>query len=101
MPEAALITTTAELEQVAELLQRAEAVAVDTEFFWERTFYPILGLVQLATADGASRAEQADEDETWVGSARGRRSARPGLSACARAASRRWRQPARSWTSSR
>ena len=53
MPEAELITTTAELEQVAERLQRADAVAVDTEFFWERTFYPILGLVQLATADGA------------------------------------------------
>jgi len=24
---------------------------VDTEFFWERTFYPVLGLVQLATRD--------------------------------------------------
>ena len=53
MPDAELITTSAELEQVAKRLQEAAAVAVDTEFFWERTFYPILGLVQLATADGA------------------------------------------------
>jgi len=51
--EAELITTSAELEQVATRLLQAESVAVDTEFFWERTFYPILGLVQLATGDGA------------------------------------------------
>jgi len=53
VPEAELITTALELDRVAERLLRADAVAVDTEFFWERTFYPILGLVQLATADGA------------------------------------------------
>ena len=53
VPDAELITTAAELEQVAARLLRAESVAVDTEFFWERTFYPILGLVQLATGDGA------------------------------------------------
>jgi ribonuclease D len=29
-----------------------DAVAIDTEFFWERTFYPQLGLVQLALGDG-------------------------------------------------
>ncbi|MEI7899085.1 MAG: HRDC domain-containing protein [bacterium] len=53
MREAELITTAADLEQVAARLLQTEAVAVDTEFFWERTFYPILGLVQLATGDGA------------------------------------------------
>ena len=51
--EAELITTAAELEQVAARLLQTDAVAVDTEFFWERTFYPILGLVQLATGDHA------------------------------------------------
>jgi len=51
--DAELITTSSELERLAERLLRADAVAVDTEFFWERTFYPILGLVQLATGDGA------------------------------------------------
>ena len=53
MYEAKLITTEVELEQVAARLLQVDAVAVDTEFFWERTFYPILGLVQLATRDHA------------------------------------------------
>lgn len=51
--EAELITTADRLERLAGQLLHADAVAVDTEFFWERTFYPILGLVQLATGDGA------------------------------------------------
>ncbi len=53
MHEAQLITTEAALEELANRLLQADAVAVDTEFFWERTFYPILGLVQLATRDNA------------------------------------------------
>ena len=52
MHDAELITTTERLDRLAAQLLHAEAVAVDTEFFWERTFYPILGLVQLANADG-------------------------------------------------
>lgn len=52
MSDARLITTVSDLETVSEDLLRADVVAVDTEFFWERTFYPILGLVQLATPDG-------------------------------------------------
>jgi ribonuclease D len=51
-----MITAEAELTRLAERLLQVEAVAVDTEFFWERTFYPILGLVQLATG----------EDECWL-----------------------------------
>jgi ribonuclease D len=50
--DAELITRIERLEQLATQLLSAAAVAVDTEFFWERTFYPILGLVQLATAEG-------------------------------------------------
>ena len=53
MHEAQLVTSTAELEEVAARLQQVDAVAVDTEFFWERTFYPILGLVQLATRNNS------------------------------------------------
>ena len=52
MQDAELITTTGQLEQLAVRLLKADAVAADTEFFWERTFYPVLGLVQLATAEG-------------------------------------------------
>ncbi len=50
--EAELITTRDRLDQLATRLLETDAVAVDTEFFWERTFYPLLGLVQLATSDG-------------------------------------------------
>ncbi|HRR34651.1 MAG TPA: HRDC domain-containing protein [Kiritimatiellia bacterium] len=49
---AELITTANDLAVLAARLLNAEAVAVDTEFFWERTYYPVLGLVQLATAEG-------------------------------------------------
>ena len=35
------------LELIAEA-KTAEAIALDTEFFWERTYYPRLGLIQLA-----------------------------------------------------
>ncbi|HRT30060.1 MAG TPA: ribonuclease D [Kiritimatiellia bacterium] len=47
-----LITTPDDLTTLVARLLDAEAVAVDTEFFWERTYYPVLGLVQLATTDG-------------------------------------------------
>lgn len=50
--EAELITAPDALARVSNHLLQMPAVAVDTEFFWERTFYPLLGLVQLATADG-------------------------------------------------
>ena len=46
-----LITTQDGLEQLAARLLQAEAVAADTEFFWERTYWPVLGLVQLATTE--------------------------------------------------
>lgn len=51
--EMKLITTPKQLDDVAAELLKLEAIAVDTEFFWEDTFYPILGLVQLASSDGS------------------------------------------------
>jgi ribonuclease D len=42
-----LITTESELKDLMSKALRAPAVALDTEFVWERTFYPQLGLVQL------------------------------------------------------
>lgn len=53
MREPEQVTTADALERVAARLLQTDAVAVDTEFFWERTFYPVLGLVQLATGDDA------------------------------------------------
>lgn len=46
------IDTPAALAALVERLRAEPRVAVDTEFVWERTFYPRLGLVQLGTAAG-------------------------------------------------
>lgn len=43
-----LISTGTELADLVDRARKAEAVALDTEFVWERTYYPRLGLVQLA-----------------------------------------------------
>lgn len=48
-----LVTSADGMEQMCVRLLKEPAVAVDTEFFWEDTFYPILGLLQLAVADGS------------------------------------------------
>ncbi|QSH40168.1 HRDC domain-containing protein [Lentisphaerota bacterium ZTH] len=42
------ISTEAELKELVARASGEAAVALDTEFVWERTFYPNLGLVQLA-----------------------------------------------------
>jgi ribonuclease D len=46
-----LITTTTALKELVTKARNCDAVAMDTEFFWERTYYPRLGLVQLALSD--------------------------------------------------
>ena len=43
-----MISTVQELEALMADAAKASAVALDTEFVWERTFYPKLGLIQLA-----------------------------------------------------
>ncbi|MDY5955149.1 MAG: HRDC domain-containing protein [Kiritimatiellia bacterium] len=47
-----IITTPQQLKQLATELLQTSAIALDTEFLWERTYYPILGLVQVAPCDG-------------------------------------------------
>lgn len=46
-----LIDDAAALEGLCDLLERAKLVAIDTEFVRERTYYPQLCLVQVATDD--------------------------------------------------
>ena len=47
-----LVTSAEELQRVCDRLHSEPVVVVDTEFLWERTYYPILGLVQVAVSDG-------------------------------------------------
>jgi len=49
-----MITETTELATVVAELRRAGLAALDTEFVWERTYYPVLGIVQMGAADGRS-----------------------------------------------
>ena len=46
-----MIQTEAELRDLVERAKAAPRVAIDTEFVWERTFYPKLGIVQLGFSE--------------------------------------------------
>lgn len=45
------IETEAELDKLVHRARKTDAVALDTEFVWERTYYPRLGLIQMALSD--------------------------------------------------
>lgn len=49
-----LINTEEGLASVVEKGIAAGAVALDTEFVWEKTYYPILGLIQVGYPDGSA-----------------------------------------------
>lgn len=46
-----LIESEAELDKLVHRARKTDAVALDTEFVWERTYYPQLGLIQMALSD--------------------------------------------------
>ncbi len=46
-----MITTQRELDELISRARATDAVAIDTEFVWERTYYPRLGLIQVALSD--------------------------------------------------
>ncbi len=46
-----LIQDEKELAILVEKARQTDAVALDTEFVWERTYYPQLGLIQIALSD--------------------------------------------------
>lgn len=46
-----MITTTRDLIKLVARARKTDAVALDTEFVWERTYYPQLGLIQIALSD--------------------------------------------------
>jgi ribonuclease D len=46
-----MITTAEDLQTLMKRAHQTDAVALDTEFIWERTYYPKLGLIQLALSN--------------------------------------------------
>jgi len=46
-----MISTEKDLSELIGRAQQVDSVALDTEFIWERTYYPRLGLIQLALSD--------------------------------------------------
>ncbi len=45
------IQSETELDRLVHRALKTDAVALDTEFIWERTYYPRLGLIQMALSD--------------------------------------------------
>jgi ribonuclease D len=45
------IQNEADLDTLVHRARKTDAVALDTEFVWERTYYPQLGLIQIALSD--------------------------------------------------
>mgnify|MGYP001240613804 CR=1 FL=1 len=46
-----LIQKTADLKSLIATARKTDAVALDTEFVWERTYFPRLGLIQIGLSD--------------------------------------------------
>ena len=46
-----MISTPQQLEEVVAKAMNSEAVGIDTEFVWERTYYPCLGIIQIGFSD--------------------------------------------------
>ncbi len=51
MPQKSLITTQAQLESLIDTLAKSDFLAVDTEFHREKTYFPELCLIQIASND--------------------------------------------------
>ena len=60
-----MITTTEALVGAVQKAKAAGAVGIDTEFVWERTYYPILGLVQMGYPDGSCVLIDAPAIKDW------------------------------------
>jgi ribonuclease D len=60
-----MISTTEALADVVRRAREAGAVGVDTEFIWDRTYYPTLGLVQIGYPDGHCELIDAPAIEDW------------------------------------
>jgi ribonuclease D len=60
-----MITTTEALAEACQVARTAGAVGIDTEFVWNRTYYPTLGVVQMGYSDGNADLIDALAIEDW------------------------------------
>ncbi len=60
-----MITTTKALAKACEAAQVAGSVGIDTEFVWNRTYYPTLGVVQVGYSDRDAELIDAPAIEDW------------------------------------
>ncbi|MGB0257141.1 MAG: ribonuclease D [Coraliomargarita sp.] len=60
-----MITTTQALAEAVQQARAAGAVGIDTEFIWDRTYYPTLGVVQMGMPDGHCELIDAPAIEDW------------------------------------
>lgn len=60
-----MISTTEALADAVRRARAAGAVGVDTEFIWDRTYYPTLGLIQIGYPDGHCELIDAPAIEDW------------------------------------
>ena len=60
-----MITTTEALAEAVQAALAAGAVGIDTEFVWNRTYYPTLGIVQIGYPDGHVNLIDAPAIDDW------------------------------------
>jgi ribonuclease D len=60
-----MISTTEAFADAVRRARAAGAVGVDTEFIWDRTYYPTLGLIQIGYPDGHCELVDAPAIEDW------------------------------------
>ncbi len=60
-----MIETTEALDEAVRAAIEAGAVGIDTEFIWERTYYPTLGIVQIGFPDGRCELVDAPKVADW------------------------------------
>ncbi|MFP4069029.1 MAG: ribonuclease D [Opitutales bacterium] len=60
-----MITTTAGLQAAVDKARAGGAVGVDTEFVWNRTYYPTLGVVQIGYPDRSAELIDAPAITDW------------------------------------
>lgn len=60
-----MISTSLDLANVVRIAREVGVVGIDTEFVWDKTYYPTLGLIQIGFPDGRCDLIDAPMIEDW------------------------------------